>query len=129
MPVRSIDLCVYPTNSSFLQSAHRYLHFFELKTIQSAYYVDLPSQGFDVCWVDTPSKSQILVTASAFFFQKKLMVRRWKWLPEDYSISDMQLSAEFVAYAVMSLAPQSTKTGGKISVVSYSQGGPNVSPG
>ncbi|EHS64395.1 uncharacterized protein PGTG_22226 [Puccinia graminis f. sp. tritici CRL 75-36-700-3] len=71
---------------------------FALKTIQSAYYADLPSQGFDVCWVDTPN----------------------------YSISDMQLSAEFVAYAIKSLAPQSTKTGGKINIVSYSQGGPNV---
>ncbi|KAA1094540.1 hypothetical protein PGT21_024414 [Puccinia graminis f. sp. tritici] len=64
----------------------------------SAYYADLPSRGFDVCWVDTPN----------------------------YSISDMQLSAEFVAYAIKSLAPQSTKTGGKINIVSYSQGGPNV---
>jgi len=64
----------------------------------SAYYHDLPSQGFDVCWLDTPN----------------------------YSISDMQLAAEFVAYAIKNLAPKSTQTGGKINVVSYSQGGPNV---
>ncbi|WAR52664.1 hypothetical protein PtB15_2B88 [Puccinia triticina] len=64
----------------------------------SAYYQVLPSQGFDVCWVDTPN----------------------------YSISDMQLSAEFVAYAIKSLAPRSTQSGGKINIVSFSQGGPNV---
>ncbi|KAI9623076.1 hypothetical protein KEM48_009695 [Puccinia striiformis f. sp. tritici PST-130] len=64
----------------------------------SAYYQLLPSEGFDICWVDTPN----------------------------YSISDMQLSAEFVAYAIKSLAPQSIKSGGKINIVSYSQGGPNV---
>jgi hypothetical protein len=39
----------------------------------------------------------------------------------------MQLTAEFVTYAIKSLAPQSTKSGGKINIVSYSQGGPNVS--
>ncbi|KAA1138760.1 hypothetical protein PGTUg99_035900 [Puccinia graminis f. sp. tritici] len=65
----------------------------------SAYYQVLPSQGFDVCWVDTPN----------------------------YSLTDMQLAAEFVAYAIKSLAPQSIKTGGKINIVSYSQGGPNGS--
>ncbi|KAA1093983.1 hypothetical protein PGT21_005375 [Puccinia graminis f. sp. tritici] len=64
----------------------------------SAYYQVLPSQGFDVCWVDTPN----------------------------YSLTDMQLAAEFVAYAIKSLAPQSINTGGKINIVSYSQGGPNV---
>jgi hypothetical protein len=48
-------------------------------------------------------------------------------LIEDYSLTDMQLAAEFVAYAIKSLAPQSIKTGGKINIVSYSQGGPNVS--
>ncbi|PLW23223.1 hypothetical protein PCASD_06452 [Puccinia coronata f. sp. avenae] len=64
----------------------------------SAYYHDLPSKGFDVCWLDPPN----------------------------YSISDMQLTAEFVTYAIKSLAPQSTKSGGKINIVSYSQGGPNV---
>lgn len=64
----------------------------------SPYYHHLPSQGFDVCWVDTPN----------------------------YSLSDMQLAAEFVAYGIKFLASQSTKNGGKINVISYSQGGPNV---
>lgn len=64
----------------------------------SAYYHDLPSQGFAVCWVNIPN----------------------------YSLDDMQLAAEFVAYAVKYLAPKSTSTGGKINIVSYSQGGPNV---
>jgi hypothetical protein len=39
----------------------------------------------------------------------------------------MQLAAEFVAYAVKYLAPISTASGGKINIVSFSQGGPNVS--
>jgi hypothetical protein len=45
----------------------------------------------------------------------------------DYSLGDMQLAAEFVAYAIKYLAPKSTASGGKINIVSYSQGGPNVS--
>ncbi|PLW36509.1 hypothetical protein PCASD_06453 [Puccinia coronata f. sp. avenae] len=64
----------------------------------SPYYLGLPSQGFDVCWVDIPN----------------------------YSLGDMQLAAEFVAYAVKYLAPISTASGGKINIVSFSQGGPNV---
>ncbi|KAA1108287.1 hypothetical protein PGT21_006818 [Puccinia graminis f. sp. tritici] len=64
----------------------------------SPYYQGLPSQGFDVCWVNIPN----------------------------YSLGDMQLAAEFVAYAIKYLAPKSTASGGKINIVSYSQGGPNV---
>ncbi|POW03467.1 hypothetical protein PSTT_11062 [Puccinia striiformis] len=64
----------------------------------SPYYQVLPSQGFDVCWVNIPN----------------------------YSLGDMQLAAEFVAYAIKYLAPKSTASGGKINIVSYSQGGPNV---
>lgn len=66
--------------------------------VSSPYYHDLPRQGFDICWVNPPN----------------------------FSISDMQLAAEFVAYAIKFLAPKSTKTGGKINIVSYSQGGANV---
>ncbi|EFP89185.1 uncharacterized protein PGTG_15026 [Puccinia graminis f. sp. tritici CRL 75-36-700-3] len=65
----------------------------------SPYYQGLPSQGFDVCWVNIPN----------------------------YSLGDMQLAAEFVAYAIKYLAPKSTASGGKINIVSYSQGGPNGS--
>lgn len=54
--------------------------------------IGLPRAGYAVCWMDPPSR---------------LMV-------------DIQISAEFVAYAVGFLAQQS---GGRISVVAYSQGG------
>ncbi|OAV87406.1 hypothetical protein PTTG_09967 [Puccinia triticina 1-1 BBBD Race 1] len=64
----------------------------------SPYYQGLPSQGFDLCWVNIPN----------------------------YSLGDMQLAAEFVAYAIKFLAPKSTASGGKINIVSFSQGGPNV---
>ncbi|WAQ81782.1 hypothetical protein PtA15_2A94 [Puccinia triticina] len=65
----------------------------------SPYYQGLPSQGFDLCWVNIPN----------------------------YSLGDMQLAAEFVAYAIKFLAPKSTASGGKINIVSFSQGGPNGS--
>ncbi|MBW0490258.1 hypothetical protein O181_029973 [Austropuccinia psidii MF-1] len=60
------------------------------------FYQGLPSLGFDLCWIDLPN----------------------------YSMSDMQLSAEFIAYAVKFLAPKSR--GGKLNIISYSQGGPDV---
>lgn len=63
----------------------------------SPYYQLLPSEGFDVCWIDTPN----------------------------YSMSDMQLTAEFIAYGIKYLAPKSVH-GRKINIVSWSQGGPNV---
>lgn len=64
----------------------------------SPFYQGLPSYGFDVCLVDIP----------------------------DYSLGDMQLAAEFIAYAVKYLAPMSTASANKINLVSYSQGGANV---
>ncbi|KAG0151809.1 hypothetical protein CROQUDRAFT_36382, partial [Cronartium quercuum f. sp. fusiforme G11] len=58
--------------------------------------VRLPKAGFEICWVDIPCNS----------------------------LCDMQLSAEFVAYAIGHLAARSRT--GKIHVVSYSQGGANT---
>ncbi|EGF99061.1 uncharacterized protein MELLADRAFT_94890 [Melampsora larici-populina 98AG31] len=57
--------------------------------------IGLPRAGFDVCWVDLPRRS----------------------------LDDIQLSAEFIAYAIMFLAPRSPATGGRISMLGYSQGG------
>lgn len=59
------------------------------------YGIGLPRAGFDVCWVDLPGRS----------------------------LGDIQLSAEFIAYAIMALAPRSRATGGRISMLGYSQGG------
>ncbi|KAH9808324.1 hypothetical protein DFH28DRAFT_910339 [Melampsora americana] len=59
------------------------------------YAIGLPRAGFDVCWVDLPKRS----------------------------LGDIQLSAEFIAYAIMFLAPRSPATGGRISMLGYSQGG------
>ncbi|MBW0520993.1 hypothetical protein O181_060708, partial [Austropuccinia psidii MF-1] len=62
----------------------------------SPYYQGLPAHRFDLCWVDLPN----------------------------HSMSDMQLSAEFIAYAIQFLAPKSR--GGKINIISFSQGGSDV---
>lgn len=59
---------------------------------RSAYTQILPQHGFTTCWVDNPTKST----------------------------GDIQLSAEYFAYAIKFLAEQS---GRPISVVTYSQGG------
>ncbi|EGF98232.1 uncharacterized protein MELLADRAFT_96074 [Melampsora larici-populina 98AG31] len=56
----------------------------------------LPKAGFDVCWVNLPF----------------------------HGLGDMQLSGEFVAYAVSHLANSSSS--GKVNVVAYSQGGANA---
>ncbi|KAH9825122.1 hypothetical protein DFH28DRAFT_942888 [Melampsora americana] len=56
----------------------------------------LPKEGFDLCWVNLPF----------------------------HGLGDMQLSGEFVAFAVDYLAKQSLS--GKINVVTYSQGGSNA---
>ncbi|EGF98231.1 uncharacterized protein MELLADRAFT_96073 [Melampsora larici-populina 98AG31] len=56
----------------------------------------LPQEGFDVCWVNLPF----------------------------HGLGDMQLSGEFVAFAVNYLAEKSVS--GKINVVTYSQGGSNA---
>lgn len=63
---------------------------------QTSFLTDLPKAGFDVCWINLP-------------FQ---------------GIGDMQLSGEFVAYAVNYLASLSSI--GKINIVTYSQGGSNA---
>ncbi|KAH9808321.1 hypothetical protein DFH28DRAFT_1136419 [Melampsora americana] len=55
--------------------------------------IGLPRAGFAVCWIDLPGRLTL----------------------------DIQLSAEFIAYAVQLLARQSQ--GGRISVAGYSQGG------
>lgn len=60
------------------------------------YTQQLPRYGFGVCWVDNPTQST----------------------------GDIQLTAEFVAYAIKYLAMQS---GRPLSVVTYSQGGLNMS--
>ncbi|GAA5853082.1 hypothetical protein JCM8547_000193 [Rhodosporidiobolus lusitaniae] len=54
----------------------------------------LPDEGFDVCYVDLPSRALV----------------------------DIQLSAEYVAYLIHNLAPQSATK--KVGVVTHSQGGP-----
>ncbi|KAG0142361.1 hypothetical protein CROQUDRAFT_50444 [Cronartium quercuum f. sp. fusiforme G11] len=58
--------------------------------------VRLPKAGFDVCWINLPF----------------------------HGLGDMQLSGEFVAYAIGYLAGKSPT--GKINVVTYSQGGANA---
>ena len=52
--------------------------------------------GFDLCWVDLPGRSTV----------------------------DLQLSAEYVAFAIRHLAPSSKS--GKVNIISHSQGGPDV---
>lgn len=63
---------------------------------KTPYLTQLPEDGFDVCWMNLPF----------------------------HGLGDMQLSGEFVAYAVSYLAGLSS--GGKINVVTYSQGGANA---
>ncbi|KAI7939008.1 hypothetical protein MJO28_014587 [Puccinia striiformis f. sp. tritici] len=62
---------------------------------RSPYAQYLPRQGFSPCWVDNPTKST----------------------------GDVQLTAEYVAYAIKYL---STQSGQPISIVSFSQGGLDV---
>ncbi|EGG07125.1 uncharacterized protein MELLADRAFT_62899 [Melampsora larici-populina 98AG31] len=57
---------------------------------------DLPKAGFDICWINLPF----------------------------HGLGDMQLSGEFVAYAVNHLANLSVTA--KINIVTYSQGGSNA---
>ncbi|KAG0142360.1 hypothetical protein CROQUDRAFT_67362 [Cronartium quercuum f. sp. fusiforme G11] len=58
--------------------------------------VRLPKAGFDVCWINLPFRG----------------------------LGDMQLSGEFVAYAIDHLSGKSPT--GKIDVITYSQGGSNA---
>ncbi|POV98222.1 hypothetical protein PSHT_14149 [Puccinia striiformis] len=62
---------------------------------RSPYFLYLPKQGFSICWVDNPTKGT----------------------------GDIQLTAEYVAYAIKYLSAQS---GQPISIVSFSQGGLNT---
>ncbi|KAI8446804.1 hypothetical protein BY996DRAFT_6433982 [Phakopsora pachyrhizi] len=63
---------------------------------KTTYPQGLLRNGYSYCWVDLPNNS----------------------------LGDLQLSAEFVAYAITNLAQSS---GRKVGVLSYSQGGANVS--
>lgn len=65
---------------------------------KSPFGIGLPQAGFDLCYVDLP----------------------WR------SLGDIQLSAEFIAYAILYLAQRSPATGYRISLFSYSQGGYNA---
>ncbi|KAH9816849.1 hypothetical protein DFH28DRAFT_1124978 [Melampsora americana] len=63
---------------------------------KTLFLTDLPNSGFDVCWINLPFNG----------------------------LGDMQLSGEFVAYAIDHLASLSST--GKINIVTYSQGGSNA---